>query len=92
MNLPREAIESLWLSYNLIGEGWALQVEDFQVIVSNASYLTEKLGITNDHVNKLFGDLDTDNNGLVDALELMSTLGKMATNKIIMKKRDLFNV
>ena len=26
INLPREAIESLWLSYNLIGEGWALQV------------------------------------------------------------------
>ena len=27
INLPREAIESLWLSYNLIGEGWALQVK-----------------------------------------------------------------
>ena len=45
INLPREAIESLWLSYNLIGEGWALQLEDFQIIVNNASYLPVKLGI-----------------------------------------------
>jgi len=29
INLPREAIESLWLSYNLIGEGWALQVKKY---------------------------------------------------------------
>ena len=49
LNLPREAIESLWLSYNLIGEGWALQVEDLQAIVGNASYLADKLGITAEH-------------------------------------------
>ena len=49
LNLPREAIESLWLSYNLIGEGWALQVEDLQAIIGNASYLADKLGITTEH-------------------------------------------
>ena len=49
LNLPREAIESLWLSYNLIGEGWALQVDDLQAIIANAPYLTDKLGITDEH-------------------------------------------
>lgn len=44
VNLPREAIESLWLSYNLVGEGWALNKDDFIVIVQNASYLPDKLG------------------------------------------------
>ena len=75
LNLPREAIESLWLSYNLIGEGWALMEEDLQLIVGNATYLADKLGITPDHVTNLFACMDTDRNDLVDALEIMSTLG-----------------
>ena len=43
-NLPREAVQSIWTSYNLLGEGWGLDYESTKSIFSEASYLVEKIG------------------------------------------------
>ena len=42
--LPREAIESVWTSYNLLGEGWSLDIESMKNIFNNASYLVNDIG------------------------------------------------
>lgn len=72
--LPREAIESVWTSYNLLGEGWSLDIESMKNIFNNASYLVNDIGFSNDQLTQLFQVLDTDNNNLIDALELFVIL------------------
>ena len=67
-NLPKEAIQSIWTSYNLHGEGWGLDIEDFKTIFANADYFMS-LGFTTDQLGSLFEAIDNDGNGLVDALE-----------------------
>ena len=42
--VPREALESLWDSYNLLGEGWGINVVELGTIISNSPFLTSKLG------------------------------------------------
>jgi Ca2+-binding EF-hand superfamily protein len=74
VNLPREAIESLWTSYNLLGEGWGLSIDDVRNIFSGASYVTENVGFSDDSLKALFAVFDTDKNDLIDALELFITL------------------
>jgi len=74
VNLPREAIESLWTSYNLLGEGWSLGIDDLRNVFSGATYVTDKVGFTDDNLKALFTVLDTDKNNLIDALELFTTL------------------
>jgi len=74
VNLPREAMESLWTSYNLLGEGWSLSIEDVRNIFSGAAYVTEKVGFNDDNLKALFTVFDTDKNNLIDALELFTTL------------------
>ena len=43
--VPREAIDSLWLSFNLHGEGWGLDLEEFRNIFSGADYIHDNLGL-----------------------------------------------
>ena len=74
VNLPREAIESLWTSYNLLGEGWGLGIDDVRNIFSGASYVTDNVGFSDDSLKALFAVFDTDKNDLIDALELFITL------------------
>ena len=42
--VPREALNSLWRSYNLYGEGWGLSVSELETIISGASYLSGVIG------------------------------------------------
>lgn len=72
-NLPKEAMQSLWTSYNLLGEGWGLSFAEFKSIFNGAAYLM-KMGFSDDHLLDLFNAFDTDANGLVDALEMLITL------------------
>jgi hypothetical protein len=45
LNLPREALESLWASYNLLGEGWGVDCADFNCIVAETPFLIDNLGM-----------------------------------------------
>jgi hypothetical protein len=72
-NLPKEAVQSLWTSYNLHGEGWGLELFDFMVIFKEAAYFMS-LGFTEAQLEALFNTFDTDSNGLVDALEMIISL------------------
>lgn len=78
VNLPKEAILSLWLSYNLLGEGWALTQDQFVSIFQEATFIKDKyrFGIT--ELGHLFTSFDTDANGLVDALEILVTIGLLS--------------
>jgi hypothetical protein len=42
--VPREALESLWTSYNLLGEGWGLDTNDFKSILRGATHLDKNIG------------------------------------------------
>ena len=72
-NLPKEALQSLWTSYNLLGEGWGLSFAEFKSIFKGATYVMD-MGFSEDHLVDLFNAFDTDANGLVDALEMLITL------------------
>lgn len=73
-NLPREAIESIWMSFNLFGEGWGLDYEMFKQIFDGAEYMKEEVGFTDESIEKLFKLFDTDENGLIDSLEFLIAL------------------
>lgn len=75
VNLPKEAVMGLWLSYNLLGEGWSLDLDQFIAIFNEASFLRENYQYTEDQLRAVFKMFDTDANGLIDALETVSTLG-----------------
>lgn len=77
-NLPKNSILSLWLSYNLLGEGWALSLDQFVSIFKEATVLQETYNFSDDQLCKLFYALDTDQNGLVDALEAIASIGIMS--------------
>lgn len=69
---------SIWLSYNLLGEGWSLTVDQFIAIFDDSPYLKEKYQYTDDRLRQLFESFDTDHNGLIDALEILITLGLLS--------------
>jgi Ca2+-binding EF-hand superfamily protein len=73
--LPKEAIQSLWLSYNLLGEGWSMSLDQFICIFNEAQFLRDNYRFKEDELRSLFKMFDTDSNGLIDALETMTTFG-----------------
>ena len=40
-NLPKMAIDSIWTSYTLLGEGWGLDAVDMSTILSETEYLVQ---------------------------------------------------
>ena len=74
LNLPKEAITSMWSSYNLLGEGWGLDLESLKNILNNSDYLVKHVGFTNADVEALFVAFDTDANSMIDALEFFCAL------------------
>ena len=79
--LPKKALESIWASYNLLGDIWGLSAEDLKMIVEGADYCMEINGggggcggFEADFVKQIFILFDTDKNGIVDALELVMGL------------------
>lgn len=77
-NLPKEAIMSLWLSYNLNGEGWGFTREQFVNIFKEATFLQSNYRFSDDLLNSLFNAFDSDSNELVDALEVLVTIGLLS--------------
>jgi microtubule-associated protein-like 6 len=76
--VPREAIDSIWTAYNLFGEGWGLDLIGFSSIIRGADYLNKYYNYSDDSIETLFNSFDTDNNGLIDALELFMTIALMS--------------
>lgn len=74
LNFPKEALDSLWTSYNLLGEGWGLNVDEMISIFKGAEFVSSNYKFTDDQLRALFKAFDTDNNGLIDALELFVTI------------------
>ncbi len=69
---------NLWLSYCLLGEGWSLTEAQFMAIFRESSYLRERFAFNDDQLIELFTLFDTDNNGLVDALEFLVAVGLLS--------------
>ena len=70
VNFPKEAIFSLWTSYNLLGEGWGLSVDEVIAIFNGADFVVSSYCFDDSQIRTLFAAFDTDRNGLIDALEL----------------------
>eukprot|EP00601_Ochromonadales_sp_CCMP2298_P000580 CAMPEP_0173171108 /NCGR_PEP_ID=MMETSP1141-20130122/1587_1 /TAXON_ID=483371 /ORGANISM="non described non described, Strain CCMP2298" /LENGTH=500 /DNA_ID=CAMNT_0014093031 /DNA_START=62 /DNA_END=1560 /DNA_ORIENTATION=- len=70
LNFPKEALASLWESYNLLGEGWGLNLEEMTAIFNEAEFVALNYSFSRVQLKKLFEAFDTDANGLIDALEL----------------------
>jgi Ca2+-binding EF-hand superfamily protein len=79
LNLPAPAVSRLWRSFNLSAETWGLSVAPF---VSICAELAKDLGLTDLEMRAkseaLFALLDTDNNGIIDALEFMSLIAMVS--------------
>jgi Ca2+-binding EF-hand superfamily protein len=96
VNLSKGAIESLWTSYNLLGDAYALTFADVVTILENADPVA--LGDVDCAVSMdgraelLFHVFDTDRNGLVDALELFVTVGLLSGMDSVEKLFFVFSV
>eukprot|EP01035_Chromulina_nebulosa_P063035 gene63035-86221_t len=91
-NLPKEAIESLWASYNLLGESWGLSKEEVLELFQNASFLEHFPRLTSKEVvGRLFDVFDTDRNGLVDAIELLVSIALASCMDTVDKLFFVFN-
>lgn len=78
VNLPKQAVESLWMSYNLLGEGWGLNLNEIISVFNGASFVVENFAFTEKQLTNLFKAFDSDSNGLVDALELFITMALLS--------------
>jgi Ca2+-binding EF-hand superfamily protein len=78
VNLSKEGVLNLWLSYNLLGEGWSLNSEQFIALFMESSYLRQKYNFSDDQLRALFETFDTDQNGLIDALEFLITVALLS--------------
>lgn len=74
VNLPKEALESLWMSYNILGEGWGLNLVEVLSVFNGATFVVSNYKFTEKQLTALFKTFDTDCNGLVDALEMFITI------------------
>jgi len=96
VNLSKQAIESLWTSYNLTGGAFALTLADVVTILENTD--SAALGDVECAVSiagraeLLFSVFDTDRNGLVDASELFVTMGLLSGMDSIDKLYFAFSV
>ena len=89
-NLPKESLQSIWTSYNLLGEGWGLELPEFKAIFLNAPQLMA-LGFTDAQLEAMFTAFDTDNNGLVDALETLAVLALVSGMETIEKLQFIYS-
>lgn len=80
LNFPKEALDSLWTSYNLLGEGWGLNLGEMMAIFKGADFVASNYAFTDEQLTSLFNAFDTDRNGLIDALELFVTIALTSGN------------
>ena len=62
------------MSFNLHGECWGLHNNQLKEIFFGATYIRDFMGFSETDIDKLFTCFDTDNNQLVDSLEIMMVL------------------
>jgi microtubule-associated protein-like 6 len=78
-NLPRKAIAHLWTVFNDIADGFGISVDELVEICTD---LKDELNMSRlsiiEKTTLLFELLDTDKNGLIDALEFMSTMAALS--------------
>ena len=89
--MPRDALRSLLQSYSLHGEGWGVDYDQVEEIFSNAPYMVNSIGYTEEDLKTLFQVFDTDNNGLIDALELLITLALVSGMDVVDKLQFTFS-
>ncbi|CAM9981736.1 unnamed protein product, partial [Sphacelaria rigidula] len=75
--VPRESIQALWQEFNLCADGWGVDPAFFDQL---CQAITASMGVDPDEraARALFAAFDTDENNLVDGLELISTLGMLS--------------
>jgi hypothetical protein len=85
LNLPAPAINAVWTTFNLTAEGWGLRLDVFAGISKPlAPFLNADDPTMQTYSKKLFDLMDTDMNGIVDALEYICTLAMLSA----MEPRD----
>ena len=72
--VPKDAIISLRTSYAILGEGWAMDLDGMTRIIISAQNFHQNANIDEKSLSVLFNAFDTDNNGLIDTLEFLTTL------------------
>ena len=74
-NLPKKAIQHTWQMFNDIADGFGIGKDEVEEICAD---LKEELNVSRlsmlEYSSALFYALDTDENGLIDALEFIGTL------------------
>lgn len=88
--VPKEAIESLWLSYNLLGDNWGLSAFELNAVFNDAVYFKRICDFSQSDTENLFIALDTDCNGYIDALEMCVALALVSGMDIIEKMQFVF--
>ena len=80
MNLPKDAVDQLWESFNDVAEGFGLSIEEFLEI--NRTALKEHMELSDKKIDqlsaKVFSVLDDDKNDLVDALEFLGAFALLS--------------
>eukprot|EP01041_Mallomonas_annulata_P011266 gene11266-23570_t len=78
-NLPRKSIAQIWQVFNDIADGFGICRDELEEICAD---LKDELNISRlamvEKAGTLFTILDTDKNGLIDALEFSSTIAAMS--------------
>lgn len=90
--VPRDALKSLLHSYSLYGEGWGVDLGQVEEIFNNAPYMVDSIGYTDEDLKNLFLVFDTDQNGLIDALEMLITLALVSGMDVVDKLQFAFSI
>eukprot|EP01035_Chromulina_nebulosa_P019260 gene19260-25115_t len=91
IEVPKDAIESLWLSYNITSENWSLNAKSLAAVIKGSDYINE-LEITDTDIEDLFIAFDTDCNEQIDALEMIVSLALVSGMDTIDKIQFVYNV
>ena len=85
--LPKRAVELVWREMNIIAEGFALKEDEFMEICTCLCHELEQTESEMAKISaKLFVLLDSDQNGLVDALEFFGAIAAFSG----MRHREIF--
>ena len=88
--VPKTAMDELWEAFNDIAEGFGLTCGEFQdIVLVLQDYLDMKKADLEEIAKEMFNAFDTDENELVDALEVLATFalgsGMTIEDKVLCK-------
>jgi hypothetical protein len=79
LNLPGPAVHAVWAQFHLSAESWGLQITGFlETCAPLGPFLGLEPPAMQQRAEGLFALLDTDANGIVDALEFLATLAMLS--------------